>query len=128
PPTRAQWLDESARAQRRIGTPGMPFWRDLAQIFIRFKYLLEKSGAINPVEVDGRAVSTQPLNPTQAAAKLQRLAEAANTAATLGGIFPEEFKMHVDGRKSMEEWIPEAGVGDLLVLRSKDEVAKATDQ
>jgi len=64
PPTRAQWLDEAARAQRRIGTPGMPFWRDLAQIFIRFKYLLEKSGAIVPVQVDGRAVSTQPINPT----------------------------------------------------------------
>ena len=106
----------------------MPFWRDLAQIFIRYKYLLEKSGAIAPVQVDGRAVSTQPLNPTQAAAKLQALAEAANTAATLGGIFPEEFKMNVDGRASMEEWISEAGVSNLLVLRSKDQVAKATDQ
>jgi hypothetical protein len=128
PPTRAQWMDEAARAQRRIGTPGMPFWRDLAQIFIRYKYLLEKSGAIRAVQVDGRAVSTQPLNPTQAAAKLQALAEAANTAATLGGIFPEEFKMNVDGRASMEEWIDEAGVGELLVLRPIDQVAKATDQ
>ena len=36
--------------------------------------------------------------------------------------------MNVDGRKSMEEWITEAGVGNLLVLRSKDEVAQATDQ
>lgn len=128
PPTRAQWLDEAARAQRRIGTPGMPFWRDLSQIFIRYKYLLEKSQAIKPVQVDGRAVSTQPLNPTQAAAKLQQLAEAANTAQTLGGMFPEEFKMNIDGRKSMKEWIEEAGVGNLLVMRTLDEVAKATDQ
>ncbi len=128
PPTRAQWLDEAARAQRRIGTPGMPFWRDLAQIFIRYKYLLEKSQAIEPVQVDGRAVSTQPLNPTQAAAKLQSIAEAANTAATLGGMFPEEFKMNVDGRKSMEAWIDETGTGDLLVLRPLDEVANATQQ
>jgi len=102
----------AARAQRRIGTPGMPFWRDLAQIFIRFKYLLEKSSAIAPVQVDGRAVSTQPINPTQAAAKLQAIAEAANTAQTLGGMFPEEFKMNVDGRKSMEAWIKETGTGD----------------
>jgi hypothetical protein len=45
PPSLGQWLDERARAQRRIGTPGLPFWRDLSQIFIRYKYLLEKSGA-----------------------------------------------------------------------------------
>jgi hypothetical protein len=128
PPTRAQWLDEAARSQRRIGTPGMPFWRDLSQIFIRYKYLLEASKAIQPVEVNGTKVATLPQNPTQAAAKLQSLAEAANTAATLGGIFPEEFKMNMDGRASMEKWIDEAGVGDLLVLRNKTEVAQATDQ
>jgi hypothetical protein len=127
PPTRAQWLDEAARAQRRIGTPGMPFWRDLSQIFLRYKYLLEKSGAIQPVTVDGRAVATLPLNPTQAAAKLQSVAEAANTAATLGGMFPEEFKMNVDGRKTMEAWIEETGV-TLLKLRPVAEVAKATQQ
>jgi hypothetical protein len=128
PPTRAQWMDEAARAQRRIGTPGMPFWRDLSQIFIRYKYLLEKSGALKPITANGSAVSMQPLNPTQAAVKLQALAEAANTGATLGGLFPEEFKMNIDGRASMEKWIDEAGVGDLLVLRPIDQVAKATDQ
>jgi len=128
PPTRAQWMDEAARAQRRIGTPGMPFWRDLAQIFIRYKYLLEKSGAIQPVKVDGRSVSTQPVNPTQAAARLQKLAEAANTGATLAGLWPEEYKMNIDGRASMEEWIEEADVGELLVMRPVAEVAKATDQ
>lgn len=128
PPTRAQWMDEAARAQRRIGTPGMPFWRDLAQIFIRYKYLLEKSGAIAPVQVDGRAVSTQPLNPTQAAARLQKLAEAANTGATIAGLWPEEYKMNIDGRASMETWIEQADVGELLVMRPVSEVAKATDQ
>jgi hypothetical protein len=129
PPTRAQWLDEAARAQRRIGTPGMPFWRDLAQIFMRFKYLLEKSGAIQPVKAgNGSTVSTQPMNPTQAAAKLQQLAEAAQTAQTLGGMFPEEFKMNIDGRKSMVEWIKEAGVGELLVIRPIKEVKDATTQ
>jgi hypothetical protein len=128
PPTRAQWLDEAARAQRRIGTPGMPFWRDLSQIFIRYKYLLEASKAIEPIEVNGTMVSTQPQNPTQAAAKLQQVAEAANTAATLGGMFPEEFKMNVDGRKSMQNWIEETGTGGLLVLRPLNEVAKATTQ
>jgi hypothetical protein len=45
PPTLGQWLDEMARAQRRIGRPGLPFWREgPAKIFIRFKYLLERAG------------------------------------------------------------------------------------
>ena len=50
-----------ARAQRRIGTPGLSFWRDLSQIFLRYKYLLEASKAIAPVQVDGRNVATMPL-------------------------------------------------------------------
>jgi hypothetical protein len=37
-----------ARAQRRIGRPGLPFWREgPAKIFLRFKYLLERAGAIS---------------------------------------------------------------------------------
>jgi hypothetical protein len=128
PPTLGQWLDEMARAQRRIGTPGMPFWRDVSQIFIRYKYLLEASKAIQPVQVDGRNVATLPRNPAQLAAQQQELAEAARTAQILGGMFPEEFKMNVDGRKTMENWIDKSRTGAVLALRPKDQVAKATDQ
>lgn len=128
PPTLGQWLDEMARAQRRIGTPGMSFWRDLSQIFLRYKYLLEKSGGIQPVEVKGTKVALLPRNPAQAAADQQELAEAARTAQILGGMFPEEFKANIDGRKSMEEWIKKSRTGGLLNMRSADEVAKAVDQ
>lgn len=128
PPTLGQWLDEMARAQRRIGTPGMPFWRDLSQIFIRYKYLLEKSRAIEPIEVKGTAVATLPRNPAQAAAQQQELAEAARTAQILGGLYPEEWKMNIDGRKSMVKWIEKSRTGGVLIMRSLDEVAKATDQ
>jgi hypothetical protein len=127
PPTATQWLDERARMQRRIGTPGLPFWRDLSQIFIRYKYLLETSKAILPIQVDGRAVSMLPRNPAQAAAKLQAVAEAARTAQTLGAMFPEEFKMNVDGRETMEAWLKETEV-TLLKLRPKEDVVKAVDQ
>jgi hypothetical protein len=127
PPTATQWLDERARMQRRIGTPGMSFWRDLSQIFLRYKYLLEKAGVIQPLTIDGRAIATLPRNPAQAAAKLQAVAEAARTAQTLGGMFPEEFKMNVDGRKTMEAWLDETEV-TLLKLRPIEEVAKAVDQ
>jgi hypothetical protein len=128
PPTLGQWLDEMARAQRRIGTPGLPFWRDLSQIFIRYKYLLEKSGAIAPMEVKGTKVATLAENPAQAAADQQELAEAARTAQILGGMFPEEWKMNVDGRKTMEKWISKSRTGGLLELRTIDKVKEAVDQ
>jgi hypothetical protein len=129
PPTLGQWLDEMARAQRRLGTPGLPFWREgPAAIFTRFKYLLEASGAIVPIKVDGRAVATLPRNPAQAAAENQELAEAARTAQIVGAIWPEEFKMNVDGRASMEEWIEKARVGGILKLRDKQAVAAAVAQ
>lgn len=129
PPTLGQWLDEMARAQRRLGTPGLPFWREgPAQIFLRFKYLLEAAGTIKSVQVDGRAVATLPRNPAQAAAENQELAEAARTAQILGAIFPEEFKMNVDGGATMAEWIKKARVGDVLKMRDKEAVNAAVAQ
>ena len=127
PPTATQWLDERARMQRRIGTPGLSFWRDLSQIFLRYKYLLEKSRTIEPLTIDGRSVAMLPRNPAQAAAKLQAVAEAARTAQTLGGMFPEEWKMNVDGRKTMEAWLEETEV-TLIKMRPIKEVADATKQ
>jgi hypothetical protein len=127
PPTATQWLDERARMQRRIGTPGLSFWRDLSQIFLRFKYLLEASKTIVPLTIDGRAVAMLPRNPAQAAAKLQAVAEATRTAGTLGGMFPEEFKINVDGRATMEAWLEETEVS-LIKLRPLDQVQKAVDQ
>jgi hypothetical protein len=105
PPTLGQWLDEMARAQRRIGTPGLPFWRDLSQIFIRYKYLLEKSGAIAADQGQRHAGGDAARNPAQAAAEQQELAEAARTAQILGAMFPEEWKMNVDGRKTIKKWM-----------------------
>jgi hypothetical protein len=127
PPTLGQWLDEMARAQRRIGTPGLPFWRDLSQIFIRYKYLLEKAGAIMPIKVDGKMVATLARNPAQAAAEQQELAEAARTAQILGAMFPEEWKINIDGRKTIEQWLAKARV-TLIAQRSLEDVQKAVSQ
>ena len=50
PPTATQWLDEMTMAQRRIGTPGLPFWWEFcAEVFKRAEYLLEKHGINKPV-------------------------------------------------------------------------------
>jgi hypothetical protein len=128
PPTLGQWLDEMARAQRRVGTPGLPFWREgPAAIFTRFKYLLEISGAIAPIQVDGRAVATMPRNPAQAAAEQQEVGMAIKAIQICGQAFPEEWKMYIDGAASMKAIIEKMRVS-LLKFRKPEEVAAAVKQ
>lgn len=103
PPTATQWMDELARAQRRLGTPGLSFWWEgPAQIFIRFKYLLEAAGTIHPIKVDGRAVATLPRNPAQAAAEQQEIVKTMQMTTWFMQNFPEEAKMMIDGGATMK--------------------------
>jgi len=128
PPTATQWVDELARAQRRVGTPGLPFWREgPAAIFIRFKHLLEKSKTIEPITIDGKTVATLARNPAQAAAEMQEVAMFAKAVQLLGPAFPEEFKANADGRATMEAVLKKMRV-TLLKLRSKEDVEKAVTQ
>jgi hypothetical protein len=128
PPTLGQWLDEMARAQRRIGTPGMTFWREgPAKIFLRFKHLLELSGAIKPVRVDGRAVATMPRNPAQAAAEQQEVGMAFKAAQFLAPLFPEEWKMYVSGKDTMEALLAKMRV-TLIKMRDPEQVKVAIQQ
>jgi Bacteriophage head to tail connecting protein len=128
PPTLGQWLDEMARAQRRVGTPGASFWREgPASFFLRFKHLLEVSGAIRPVTVDGRAVATMPRNPAQAAAEQQEVAMAIKAASFLAQIFPEEWKAYVDGRATMEAVLKKMRV-NIIKMRNPEQVQAAIQQ
>jgi hypothetical protein len=128
PPTATQWMDELARAQRRLSTPGMPFWREgPAAYFMRFKHLLEVAGVITPLKVDGRAVGALPRNPAQAAAEQQEIVKTMQLATYLAQTFPEEFKMYVDGAKTMQELLQKARV-TLIKLRDKAQVAQVVDQ
>ena len=130
PPTAAQWFDELARAQRRIGTPGMAFWREGPRaIFLRFKFLLEAAGTIRKLtDKAGRAISTAPYNPAQRAAEQQEIATAAQAAQLLGGMFPEEWKIRIDGGATMKAFIDKMRTGDLLKFRSPNDVAAALKQ
>jgi hypothetical protein len=128
PPTATQWMDELARAQRRIGTPGLSFWREgPAQIFLRFKHLLEISGVLPPLRVDGRAVSTLPRNPAQAAAEQQDVVKAMQMATYFAQTFPEEWKMVVDGKATMQAIIDKARI-TLFKFRKPEEVAAMVKQ
>lgn len=129
PPTAAQWYDEIARSQRRLGIPGLSFWREgPAKMFSRFQHLLEQSGAIKPMKVDGRAVATLPRNPAQAAAEMQEVAAAMKMIVFEAQTFPEEFKANVDGRATMEKLNEKTRTSPLIVLRDKEHVAAAVSQ
>jgi hypothetical protein len=130
PPTLGQWLDELARMQRRIGTAGYSFWREgPMRIFLRFKYLLEVAGTIKAVaDKSGRMVSTQPYNPTQRAAEQQEIATAVQCAQIMGQMFPEEFKLWIDGKLTMQAFIAKMRTSGLLKMRNPEEVENALGQ
>lgn len=125
PPTLGQWMDELARAQRRIGTPGLTFWWEgPAKIFLRFKYLLEARGVIRPAKVNGKAIALVPSNPAQRAAEQQEVATAVRAIQILGQAFPEEFKAYIDGKATMTAFIEKMRV-TLLKFRPEEEVKQA---
>jgi hypothetical protein len=129
PPTATQWMDELARAQRRIGTPGLSFWREgPAQFFLRFKYLLEVAGTLPPLRVDGRAVATMPRNPAQAAAEQQEVVKSMQLLTYLAQTFPEEFKAMVDGKSTMQEIVGKARATGLIKFRKPEDVDRMVKQ
>jgi len=126
PPTLGQWLDEMARAQRRIGTPGMSFWREGPRsFFLRFKYLLERAGVILPLKVDGRVVSAMPLNPAQRAAEQQDIATATQYIQIAASGFPEEYRAAVDGTATMQAFAAKMRVLALIKFRPPEQVQQA---
>jgi hypothetical protein len=127
PPTLGQWLDEMARAQRRIGRPGLPFWREgPAKIFMRFKYIQQKRGIVPEIKADGKAISLTAYNPAQRAAEQQEIAMAVQFLQLCGQFFPEEFKVVIDGQGTMKELMDKMRV-KLVAFRPPDQVAAAID-
>jgi hypothetical protein len=129
PPTLGQWLDEMARAQRRIGRPGLPFWREFcAPVFTRFKYLLERAGAVQPITINGTEVSLRPLNPAQRAAEQQEIAMATHFLQIAGQFFPEEFKVQIDGLQTMKAILAKMRVDNLVSFRDPKHIQAALSQ
>jgi hypothetical protein len=130
PPTLGQWLDELARMQRRIGTAGFSFWREgPMRIFLRFKYLLEVAGTIRKLaDKGGRAIATQAYNPSQRAAEQQEIATAMQFSNMMAQMFPEEWRMAVDGRMTMEKFAEKMRVTGLIQFRDKKQVEGALEQ
>ncbi|MFG1247273.1 portal protein [Xanthobacter flavus] len=129
PPTATQWAEEVKRALRRIGTPGLVFWREFCGgVFLRFKYLLEKAGKVTPVQVNGAAVSLTPINPAQREQDALEVAAFGSFVATAGAAFPEEFKVHVDGAETMKKLCDKLGANKIVTWRSDDDIKSAIGQ
>jgi len=103
PPTAEQWADERNRAKRRIGTPGKMFFKEgPTEVFLRFKWLLEKRGTIEPVTVDGRTIALVPYDPTEQAQEYQEVQVAAQVLQMNQQYFAQTGEVQVDGLATMK--------------------------
>jgi hypothetical protein len=129
PPTATQWVDEMAMAQRKIGTPGLAFWREgPMQIFQRFYYLAREAGLTDTKKVADKDLSFAPYNPTQRAQDSQKVATAVKAGQIAASLFPEEFKVHYDGAKSIDRINKLLDVQDVFEKRDPAQVKAAVDQ
>jgi hypothetical protein len=91
------------RAQRRIGTPGMNFWRvGPKAIFERFAWLCEKDGLVEPVLSGGTRVPLSPQNPATQAQDQQQLQVAMRLLEIAKGFFPQTSQAAIDELATME--------------------------
>lgn len=122
PPTATQWIDELAIRQNRIGTPGYAFWREEPyETFQRFRYLGEKSGAVQSLEKLGIPVALQPYNPAERAQDSQDIATDVRFAQIGQAIAPTIWQVVVDELKSLKNIARKMRVTD-IVLRDEKEI------
>lgn len=127
PPTAEQWLDENMRAKRRIGTPGLIFWREFpANVFLRFKWLLEKRMKIQPVKVDGKTVSLVPYDPTEIAQDHQDVNVARMILEVARTVFPQLAEVAIDPLETLKN-IKKKLRDEVVVIRSQEELAQAVE-
>lgn len=131
PPTATQWLDEMALAQRKIGTPGVVFWEEgPGAFFSRFRFIALERGLIKEIEYPGKPdkiVSVVADNPTRRAQDQQEVSNAVRSVQIGAELFPEETKVAVDGTATLKNIIDKMGGKDVVVFRTQDKIAEATD-
>lgn len=126
PPSASQWLDQVTKALRRIGTPAITFWREFCgEVFLRFAWLCQTAGKIQPVQVDGKAISLMPYNPAARAIEQNEVAAFARFVEIAGQAFPEEFKAYTDGEISIEKLAQKLGADKVWAKRDKEQMQGA---
>lgn len=131
PPTATQWVDEMAMAQRKIGTPGLKFWREgPMEIFQRFYRIAMDLGYIEEIKLpdSSKTVAVAPYNPTQRAQDQQKVAMFVRAAQIGASVFPEEMKVRYDGAKTLDQVFGLMDVSKLFVKRSEQDIQQAVGQ
>lgn len=128
PPTAEQWLEELQRTKKRIGTPGTVFWREFpAAVFLRFKWLLERRGKIEPIKIDGKVLSLAPYDPTEIAQDQQESMVAMRFTQWGMSTFPQTWEVAVDQQKTLTNMKTKLR-DKIVVLRSEEDMLKAVQQ
>ncbi len=128
PPTATQWVDEMIRAQRRIGTPGLNFWRvGPRAVFQRFAWLAEKDGLVERPQLSGTALTLTPNNPATQAQDQQTVQTALRLLGVAKSYFP------VTSQAAIDEMATIKGLQTLLkdkviVFRDESEVRALVQQ
>jgi hypothetical protein len=128
PPTAEQWLDEVQRAKRRIGTPGKLFFKEgPAEVFQRYKFLLEARGVIQPIEINGKTVALTPYDPTEQAQEFQEVQVAGRILEMARNYFPETMQIEIDGSATIKN-IKNKLRDKIVELRDPNQLAGAIQQ
>lgn len=130
PPTLGQWMDESIRRQRRLGTPAAPVWPEfLYECFMRFRYLLVQRGTLKqglPVGKD--VLPIRPVNPLKRAAQQEEAAASMRYLGGVGELFgPEVLAASVDIGKTMHR-LKDQSHATGVALRTEEEINGAINQ
>ncbi|MBN9438249.1 portal protein [Bosea sp. (in: a-proteobacteria)] len=128
PPTAEQWMDEMQRAKRRIGTPGKIFFKEgPAEVFKRFKHLLEERGTIEPVKINGKTIALTPYDPTEQAQEFQETQIAGRLLQIGQANFPQIMQAVVDPIKTLNNFKRKFR-DEIVVVREEKEIAGAINQ
>jgi hypothetical protein len=128
PPTAAQWLDEMAMRQSRMGLPGKSFWAEGPKIYFeRFRYLLEQSGELAEIKVDGKPLTLAPYNPTEKSKDHSDVLVAERLLTMAGQFAPELSQVLIDQAETFKNI--KAKMRDrIVVFRDASQVNSAIQQ
>lgn len=128
PPTATQWVDEMVRAQRRIGTPGLKFWREGPyQIYRRFEYLLDKHGVLKPLTINSTRISLTPNNSATQAQDNQKLVVASNLLGMVKQYFPMTSQAAIDEMRTIEN-MKNLVKDEVMIMRDPTQVEQFVAQ
>lgn len=129
PPTLGQWMDESIRRQRRLGTPAAPIWPEfLFEVFMRFRYLLEKRGTLKTgLPVGDQLLPIRPVNPLKRAAQQEEAAASLRLLGEIGSLWgPEMLATAVDVGETLHNLQAQSHATGVK-LKDKADINKTVD-